>query len=588
MSILKPNQIKFGDIFNNVKEYLTKVYNQTGDVFSPSSAYGQILNVMQNFMQMVFLYIEDSIVEQNITTASKLKSVQAFSRLAGHDPTRSISAQGTVKLKWKPTVVDLNASYVNILDKTKLKCENNSLQYFLLISNSLGSIKLNKNDNSFTYVKIIQGEIESQTRTGDGNPLQSFNFQSNKPIDNDNVSVKVNGNSFEIVDSLYDMKKGDYSCMVKTGLAGGIDLYFGNEDFGVMPPVGSVIEIEYIKTDGYGGNIFGKSNSINFKFIENSYANTGEEVDLNEFLEVSVDKSIILGADAESMELTKMIAPYASRSFVLANPNNYVNLLSRFNYSFVDAYTTYEDEYIDDDNVVYLFLIPDISKRLQNTTDYFTTNIKNFYLDEDEKSAVYKYINQSGRQIVSSELEIVDPIVKKYVMNIFLRIFDFADISTLNNEIVNAITNYLIKVRRRDKIPKSDLVSIIENIHGVDSVNISFVCKENEDSIINGYYIQKVSSFDNIRGIMSTKENKITISPNTDPNLGLDEFGDIKIGLNEMPIFRGGWSDRFGNYYESGVSHSQYSSINIIVKEVIKETIATKQMTHGKNSLNNV
>ena len=585
MSILKPNQIKFGDIFNSVRKYLSDVYAQAGDVFSPSSAFGQILNVMQNFVQMIFLYIEDSIVEQNITTASKLKSVQGFARITGHNPTRSISSQGTIKLKWKPTVVDLNASYVTLLDKSKLQCENNSLPYFIQLGNPMGNIKLNKTDINYTYIKIIQGEVESQTRQGNGLALQSYNFQSNKPIDNDNVSVYVNGNPFEIIDSLYDMNKGEYLCMVKTGLAGGIDVYFGNEDYGYIPSLGANIEVQYVKTDGFSGNVFGKASSISFKWVDTAYSNTGDEIDLNEFMSVSLDKPIILGADAESMELTKLIAPYSSRSFVLANPNNYVSLLSRFNYSFVDAYTTYDDEYIADDNIVYLFLIPDISRRLQNNTDYFTTNLENFYLDENEKAGLYKYINQSGRQVVSTELQIVDPILTKYVLNIFLRIYDSADIPTLQNEIISQITNYLIHVRRRDKIPKSDLVAMIENIEGVDSVNISFISEVNENAIVDGFYIQRVNSFDNIRGIMTVTDNQITVPAGTDPNLGLDDFGDIKIGLNEFPVFRGGWYDRFGNYYESGLSYSQYSSANIVIKEVIKDTIATKQMNKAKSNL---
>lgn len=585
MSILTPNKIRFGDIFNQVRDYLIKTYAQAGDVFSPASAYGQILSVMQSFLQMVFLYIEDSVVEMNITTASKLKSIQGWARLTGHNPTRGLSAQGTINLKWKPNVVDLNCSYVTILDKTKLICDNNALPYFIQLGNSLGKININKSDINFIPLKIIQGEVESQTKQGTGLGLQSFNFQSNKPIDNDNVYVTVNGEPFEIVDSLYDMRKGERLCMVKTGIYGGIDLYFGNEDYGVIPALGANITVTYVKTDGFSGNIFGKSSSISFKFSESAVSNTGDEVDLNEYMSITVEKSLILGADPENQTLTKMIAPFASRSFVLANPNNYVSLLSRFNYSFVDAYTMFDDEYIDDDNVIYLFLIPDISKRLRTNADYFTTNLDTFYLDSAEKEGIYKYINQSGQQIISSELEIVDPILTKYVMNIFLRTYDNFDQSSINNEVIAIVTDYLIKVRRRDKVPKSDLIALIENVKGVDSVNISFISEKNEKSIVDGYYIQRVSSFDNIRGLMTVTDNRIIVGEGSDPNLGLDDFGDVKIGLNELPVFRGGWYDRFGNYFEDGISNSQYSSVNVIIKEVIKDSVATKQMNNAKSQL---
>jgi cell surface protein SprA len=48
---------------------------------------------------------------------------------------------------------------------------------------------------------------------------------------------------------------------------------------------------------------------------------------------------------------------------------------------------TQTPDYIADDNVIYLFLIPDIARRLSQNTDYFTTPLTNFYLDEAEKTA---------------------------------------------------------------------------------------------------------------------------------------------------------------------------------------------------------
>jgi hypothetical protein len=191
----------------------------------------------------------------------------------------------------------------------------------------------------------------------------------------------------------------------------------------------------------------------------------------------------------------------------------------------------------------------------------------------------------SGQQIMSTELSIVDPIVTKYALNIFLRIFDTTDQITIKSEITNKITEYLLKVNRRDKIPKSDIVSLIEGIEGVDSVSVSFVSKINEDAIIDGYYIKRNNSIDRIRGIMTVTETKIPVAEGTDPNLGLDEFGDIVIGLNELPLVRGGWYDRFGNFYEDGLNSGEFSSMNIIIKDVIKESLSVKMMNKNKGSL---
>jgi hypothetical protein len=585
MNILKTNKLKIGDIFLQLRNYLAEVYAQSGDIFSAASPYGQLLIVMNTFTQLIFLYLEDSLVELNITTATKRRSIYGFARLAGHNPTRAICAEGTIQIKWKPSISEVNFSFATIPDKSVLQCEENGLEYIIRISNDTESIKLKKSDRSQIPLKVIQGKVGEQSKTGTGLEMQSFTVVETKPIDNENVRVYLNGTPLEIVDSLYDMTKGSNQCMVKTGLTEGIDIYFGNRDFGIIPPRGSVIKIEYLITEGFQGNIFGKTSRIKWKWVDPLFTNTGEEIDPNEYLETTISKPIVLGADAEDPMVTKLIAPKASRSFVLANTENYVNFFSRFNYSYVDAYTTYDDEYIDDDNVVYMFLIPDISRRLQKNADYFTTNLENFYLDEAEKEALYRYVNQSGQQVISSELEIVDPILTRYVMNIFLRIYDSANASTLSNEVTAKITDYLLQIKRRDKIPKSDLIAIIEGISGVDSVNISFICEKNEKSIIDGYYFKQLETFDAIRGIKTVQDVKVLVPTNTDPNVGLDDFGDIVIGKNEMPVFRGGWYDRFGNYFEDGLSDKTYSSLNIIIKEVIKETISIKQMNQKKNQL---
>lgn len=270
---------------------------------------------------------------------------------------------------------------------------------------------------------------------------------------------------------------------------------------------------------------------------------------------------------------------------MLAHPDNYVSLLSRFNYSYVDAYTTYDDDYLDDDNIIYLFLLPDIKRRLDTNTDYFTTNLENFILDEDEKEALSTYINKTGSQIVTTELSFVDPIIKLYVLNIFLRIFDTADQNTIKSEILSKVSDYFLTVNRRDKIPKSDLIAIIENIEGIDSVSISFISKENEEAIQNGYYFKNIIEIDKIRGIKTVVQQKISIDIDTNSSLGLDEFGDIKIGLNELPLIRGGWIDRFNNEYLEGIDYTQYSSVNIIVKDVIKESLSVKMMNKNKQIL---
>jgi len=586
MKIFNTDSLNIADLKNTVQDYLTSLYSNSKNIYKSSSPFGQILNVINEYFKLLMLYLEDAVTENNILTANKQNSIHGLSRISGHNPTRALSAQGNIKIKISKSILgEISASYITIADGSRIKCLDNNQTYFIQLGNALENIKISLADDNYISLKVIQGELETQRVIATGGPIQSYNITSKSSIEHEMVSVLVNGELYENVNSLYDMIKDENQCIVLTGIGGGIDIYFGNENFGTMPKEGSTITVQYVKTSGVSGNIISNSSNINWKWLDAGYTNIGEEVDLNKAIITEMDKPLLLGANSESLELTKLIAPHMSRSFVLANPDNYIKLLSRFNYSYVDAYTLWNDEYINDDNVVYLFLLPDINSRLDVNVDYFTTNISNFKLSDFEKEAIIKYINNTGSQIMGTEVAIVDPIIKKYILNIFIRTFDTYDAVQIYNDITTKMTEYFLQIKRRDRIPKSDLIAIIEAIPGIDSVNVTFLSEENETAITNGSYSKTTIYVDGLTGAQTSKTNTTILSPGEDPNLGLDDFGDIIIGLNEVPVIRGDWNDRYGNYIEDGIYTDKMSSINISVKDVIKETSAIRKMNIKKNNL---
>ena len=591
---LDKSRITYSDLVNQTQDYLVRAYNRARSIFTPASPYGQILLVLQNLTQLVFYYIEDALVELNIYTAFKEKSVYGLARLAGHNPTRSISARGTLSFNIKPgSASEVGTPFVYVNNNTKITNLNTGLVYIIKVDNPQEKVKIDLTTNGIYNFRCIQGELEEQSVIADGTNLQSYNFASNKQVENDTVEVFVNGDQFGIVDSLYDMTKGERGVIVKTGIAGGIDIYFGNDDWGYVPTNGQQILVKYIKTAGIRGNIYAAGNLLEWKFDDQGLSNIGTNVDLNEVFNVAVKNPFVLGSSEEPLDLTRLIAPKTSRALVLANPDNYIAFLSRFDYAYVDAYTTYDDEYLDDDNVVYLFLVPNVQSRLSKDSDYFTTDVNNFKLTESEKTALFTYIQRSGRQIVSSELSVVDPIITKYALNIVLRVFDGIDPDTLKSDIVSLMSQYFLRVQRRDKIPKSDIVALIEGVSGVDSVNVQFVSEKNENAIRDGYYFKTTYQLDTIRSLKESITTKVTLPKDSngnvteDPNLGLDKFGDIVIGLNELPIIRGGWDDREGVYYDTDIKSNNVSSINIVIDEVLDENLSTQIMTQNKNILIN-
>lgn len=584
MSFFSKTRIKATELFYDAFQYLQRQYDQAGEVFTPASPFGQILTVVANLGELILFYIEAVATELNISRARNIESIYGLSRLTGHDPTRGISAQGIIGLRLNTSAATLvEGDYVQIMNLSPLEIGQNGLSYFIRFDSDY--IRLEKTTREFVNVELIQGEIEDQTFTGTGEALQSYNLTTKDPTDQYMVDVLVDGKKWKKVDSLYDMNNGEEAVMVKTSVNGGLTVFFGNNQFGQPPALGSIIKVTYVKTRGSAGNIGGKN--LDIKFKDPATDPQGNDVDLNEVLSLNIVRNPMFGSDSEDPAFTRLIAPYQSNSFVLANPNNYIYYLSKYDYfSFIDAYNTKDDQYLDDDNIVYLFLIPDIAKKITSDTDYFNVPQEEFTLTLDEKEMVYEILNESGRQIVTAEVRINDPIVKKYALNIVLRYVEGFDKDEIHAEIRENLSTYFISINRRDRIPRSDIISIIENVDGVDSVNVFFISQQNEQAIADGFYMVPVFGTDPVTDQRVLIENKkVTLNKGEDPQLGLDEFGDVVIGPEDLAIIRGGWDDRNGTYYEETPNKNAISSLNIFFKGTIPNNLYNKTQQAKFNEL---
>jgi len=588
--IIDKSRLFDGQLKEQIELYLIKEYEKRDLNFSPSSPYGQIIDVLNELNKLQYFYLEDSLNERNLLTAFKENSILGLSRLTGHNPSRPVSAKGELSLKIKPGMAnEIPGANIQIQNYSKILCKNNQKNYIIILDSD--SVYIPKTSSKLFKFQVVEGELNTSNFTGDNTDLQSFNIPTRfAQIENDIITVLVNGQEFKNFESLYDIKKNEKGVIIKTGINGGVDIYFGNKDYGYIPDSGEKIQVEWIASNGSGGNIGESSSSILLEFVDEVSDGFGGELDLNEIFDISVSKKITMGADAEDKELTRFLLNKNSRGLVLANPTNYTAFLSKYNqFSFIDAFNTFGDEYLDDDNIVYLFLLPDITRKVQSNSDYFSTDISNFYLTKEDKDAVYDVINKSGRQLISTELEIIDPVITNYALNVFIRVYDdIISEDTIKAEITNALGEYFLSLQRRDKIPRSDIIKMIENIDGIDSVYVDFISKTNEEAIFNGYYFKKID-YNNTDAtsalIEAVRENndvpnlnasnsietteKITLKPGENPNLGLDEFGDITIGNKELPIIRGGFTDRNGVIYSDGINGTNLSALNIVIRESI-------------------
>lgn len=579
---LSKARLKASELIEQAVAFLVSKYEQTAHVFTPASPFGQLLIVISNISELIFTYIAHTAEELNIYTAQNVESIHGLARLTGHDAYRGGSAYGVMQVKLNDSNIHLiRGNYITINNFTRFTIGEVGVQYFINLPGDY--IRLTKSDDNYVNINYTQGEIDSQSFISDGSRLQTYNPIVKSMTDHENVSVTVNGKEWKKVESLYDMPaddgyNDDCECfMVKSSVNVGLTIIFGNGHFGRIPPVGAEIEVTYIKTDGYAGN--SDHTNLTFEFNDVAYDEMGNEVNLNEVLIINNIKSPSMGGDFENPEFTKLIAPKTSRSFVLATPDNFVSFLSKFNqFSFIDAYNTKDDGNLEDDNIVYLRLIPNIKKKVSSGEDFFSLPLEEYYLSDHEKQAVMDALDNSGQMLISSEVCIIDPIIKKFAINVIIRYFESADKTAIRTEIRNIFSKYFLNINRKDIIPLSDLVAIVEGVAGVDTCDVFFTTEENENAVRYGYYTTNKQIWNNHTLRYESVETRVSVPNRDDPQIGFDQFGNLIVPENCLYVPRGGWRDRNDNWYTETPETGKLGPLNIFFTDEVDESIYNQTM----------
>lgn len=539
-------KIRVRDILGESIQFLQDKFKQSRSVFTAASPFGQLLIVVENLSQLIFYYIEDAVTELNINEASRVSSIYSLASLSGHNPSRAIGATGQIRMIRKPNI-NPPASKVILNNLFRVRCENNGLVYAIELVQEDVRLALTGAETTAIF-NIRQGQIESQSFTAKGQAFESYQLgaPNNFYIDNFMVNVYVNGEKWTKYESLLDIPRNAKGFIAKTGITNGLDIYFGNGSFGKIPTVGSTIVVEYLTTDGSAGNVkTDDPKQVIFSFVDTGFSPIGEEITMADYFTISTVSPPNFGVDPEDPVLTRLIAPRASKSFALVNLDNYEILLQKLQmFSTIKVFLDQDSTgNILDSRMINLFLVPDVSQMFNNGTDYFNLATSNFKLTAFQKNELLKYIEKSGTKMISSDLKIVDPKITRYVLNVSIIAFDDVTTDIIKSDIADAIGNYFIKLKRQDRVPKSDLIKVIEELTGVDSVNVNIIGEANENALV--------------------------VNPSSTTLVGLDEFNDIVIGLDEFPVIRGGWKDSQGNQYSEGLSDTSLGALNIQIKAQI-------------------
>lgn len=533
-----------------VKHHLSQTLSKHNVNYGNNTIFGQLINILGATVQNIMLYIEDSMVEQNKYTAQRKKSVYGLAALSGYNPSLGQAASVTLSISYTPNNNDELDLIIN--NKEVLTCTQNGLQYCLILPQE-AIIMSPEKDNSLKHLAAIQGRFETQSFVAIGGKYytQNFNFVGN--LDTKYLEVKVNNKKWDFVESFYDMKPNGEQWTYKISPVGGIDIVFGNDKYGRSLKDKDVIEITYLIHDGEAGNL--DVNTETYFVFDNPLKDiNGDEVDGNGVFNVTFAStdSVTTGSNSESIEQVRQMIGLNSRSLVLAAPNNYKELLNKL------SFCGYNRTWAEPGTLFINSLIMKNYKSLLNDKKtYFSLTEQDFKLSDNQKTSIKNYIQNSGNQLAGVTYRICDPELCKYAMYVYVKMKNANyEKEFINNSIRKLIGEFFSEVKSDILIPKSDIIQLLKNnITDLDSVDVYFLSERNETAIQKGKYEKIDKKFDPSIGTYKTTKTTVYLYPGENPNLGLDEHGNIYLETDEQfPVLMGGWDYLNNKEQEVGIT----------------------------------
>lgn len=553
MKLFNLLQTRYTDFENQVKLYLSKTLTNYNENYGNNTIFGQLINVLGSTVQNVLLYIEDGLTEQNKYTAQRKKSIYSLAQLGGYNPSLGKAASCMVKMTVQPN--NLGAYSVIIPNKTKLICSYNGLNYSILLPQEAITFSV-ADDVSNKFLQVVEGTFETQTFMVKGGQLYTQAVLFNSDIDLDYLEVKVNNEVWERRESLYDMDPDAKQYVVKTSLNKGIDILFGNDQYGKSIGFNDKVSVTYLVHDGELGNIETEE-PIYFSFQDEIKDASGGVINGNELFVIKLadENAVSGGTYSETAAQVREMIGYNSRALVLADPKNYKVFLNRF--SFVGYNRTWSDE---GSLVVNSIILKNYKQILERGSDYFNLKMSDLFLSEAQKSSIKNCIANSGQQLAGVTYNIIEPEICKYAVYVYLKMKEVQfDRTSVEQAIRDKVGEFFSDVQNDMFIPKSDIISIIKSASdAIDGVDLYILGEKNEKAIIDKQYINKIHTFNISKGLYDVNEELVYVGEGENPGIGFDEYGNIYLDNNDQfPVLMGGW-----NFRSSGIGEEpQYTTV---------------------------
>lgn len=556
MRLFKIIDTSFNNFDDTVQSFLSKALNGIGIQYTNTQIFGVIFNGIKNIMQNVMFYIEDALTEQNIYTATRKSSIYSLAKISGFEPSYGTSAGGILIAKLHINN-GLNKTKNNLFIKNHslVTNKNTGITYSIILP--VDNLVINISNPLLEYqLKIQQGTFNNASYVASGLDFETVHIYSSN-FDKEYIKVTVNGIEYSQTSCLYDMTKESEEYIINVGFDNSFDVIFGNDIYGKKLKDGDVVNIEYLTHIGTSGNIK-IDEEYDFNFVSSGKDSLGNEVNINDYIDLTVHNYISGGNNADSIEFVRNMIGTNSRSTIYATADNIKLFLKRFSFiGYNNCYASLKE------NKVYIIALQNIENKYQDPyKEYQNINFeKDLVLTDDQKNMITSTLVNSNKTIAGFSVDFINPIFRKYGLICYIKLKSNYNKDIVKDQVTNVLFDYFINLSYDVKfISKSQLVKLILNNDTdklISSIELSFISEYNETAYINGKYDEYANDIDYYEGKKTIQKYNESI------NVGLDIFGNISLNtIAEIPLLCGGFK-----YYPNKSNNTDKSS-SIIVKPI--------------------
>ena len=551
MKLFKLMETSFDNFDQSVRLYLQKAFNSVGYQYTHSQIFGVIFDGMKGIMQNLLFYIEDAMNEQNIFTAYRKKSIYSLAKSSGYDAYYGSAASGIMLCSMKiANELDSKSTKIYIRNNCKLFNKANGMNYIINLPTDSYVIDISKPLITHEF-SILQGTYRKAGFVAEGNVLETYHINSSNLFDKEHIKVTVDGEVWNGVPNIYDMTENSKEYIFSTGFDNSFDIMFGNGMNGKKLEEGQAVEVEYLEHNGEYGNIY-PNERTNFVFVDYGYDTLGNNVKIDDYVNLSIQSCISGGTNSDSIQLIKQMIGRNSRSLVLASEDNFKLFFKRF--SFIGYVNCWSEQ---NSMTIIVTCIRNLYKQLTNFEDYYNLNEEDFLLEKHEKNMIQNTLDNSKKAFAGITLSFKDPILRKYAFICYVKIDSTYNKDIATTGIRKTLANYFLNsLEDVQFIAKSELIKKIhDEVSCIKAIDIDIISELSEQCYKNGYYDKLV--IQNINGKNKYITKRVIYEKEITP--GLDNYGNIKLDSKfEIPILHGGF-----NYYPSKDENLKNNQIKI-------------------------